>query len=1421
MLTIKSQWLALQDIILDGGAGESLTGSEAQNELVRAEKGILELYDGAIIQNNNNVSGFSPSPGGIQINHEALVYMYPGSHIRNCRGGDGGGVAVVGNPNSAPNHPHLLMYGGIIEDCQAIQGGGVFIKSRGLMLSQALRYSDGTLAPVFQIRGCTASGHGGGIYVDSGILQLPWGTIQGNSAEYGGGMYFEAGQLQVGNLTVTENVAKVYAGGIFSSPQAAIGFGDPNVICSPRVTGNKCGEGYFDDVYLDGSAGDTPTSDDEIATQPMALINALKDNASIGISRWVRPDENQSYRVVVIPGKVTGGERHTITKSDLAKFPSDDPDYVTMIYSNPDDSNDPENGTIVITSAKVVFNNQGHGPTVPDHRLESTGPTARVVSEPDPGLMVAEGYTFGGWYREPTCENAWNFESEVTDFNKNKPQLTLYAKWTPITYHIAYKLAGGQLAAGKTNPATYNVNSEAITLNNPEREGYTFLGWTWTGQDTPQKDAAIPTGSTGDREFTAHWGASVTYKDGVNGTVFTDKKHENLPEGAETPKFNATPERAGYIFNDWSPKVADKVAGNAVYTAQWKPEQYTIKYELHEGKLADGKTNPDTYTIESKPITLNNPAKEGYTFLGWVWEGQDTPQESAGVPAGSTGNRSFTACWKEIPKYAVTYKDGVNGTVFTDERHENLPEGAETPKFNGTPERAGYIFNDWSPEVADKVTGNAVYTAQWELEQYTIKYELHEGKLADGKTNPATYNVNSEAIALNNPAKEGYTFLGWVWEGQDTPQESAGVPAGSTGDRSFTACWEEIPKYAVTYKDGVNGTVFTDKKYENLLEGAETPKFNATPERAGYIFNGWSPEIADKVAGNAVYTAQWKPEQYTIKYELHGGKLADGEENPASYTIESAGITLNNPTREGYTFLGWVWEGQDTPQESAGIPAGSTGDRSFTACWKEIPKYTVIYQDSPDDKTFEDQKIENLPEGSDTPEFAGTPEREGYTFQGWTPDVTEEVTEDTVYTAKWELVTYHITYELGEGTLADGAVNPDSYTIESDPIILRNPTKKGYIFLGWVWKGHLSPQESAGIPAGSTGDRSFTARWEKIPKYTVTYTDGADGKAFEDQKIENLPEGSDTPEFAGAPERESYTFQGWLPEVADHVTGDAVYTAQWKKNESVGPPVPSGPVLAPDNPSPEPEPGPKPESGSGPKPESKPDGEQLPYIPPALESREHFAYIVGFPDGTVRPEAYITRSEAVSIFYRLMTDAFRAENWADSNPFPDVSSSDWYNNAVSTTFRAGLVRGLPDGSFGGNNNISRAELATIAARFLSDENAPDSGLNDLTGHWAKRDVDRAVAAGWIKGFPDGGFHPDDYISRAEVMTLVNRMLGRMPRPDGMLENMTRWTDNPPSAWYYAGVQEATNSHHYVRNGAGITETWTGLTENRDWTKLER
>ena len=229
-------------------------------------------------------------------------------------------------------------------------------------------------------------------------------------------------------------------------------------------------------------------------------------------------------------------------------------------------------------------------------------------------------------------------------------------------------------------------------------------------------------------------------------------------------------------------------------------------------------------------------------------------------------------------------------------------------------------------------------------------------------------------------------------------------------------------------------------------------------------------------------------------------------------------------------------------------------------------------------------------------------------------------------------------------------------------------------------------------------------------------------------------------------------------------------------------------------------------------------------VPTGLNGDEHFAYIVGYPNGNVEPNGNITRAEVATIFFRLLTEEVRTANSTQSNSLSDVTRGQWFNHAVSTLSSMGIVKGHNDGTFAPNAPITRAEFAAIAARFDDKNTDTSSKFTDIASHWAKNEIGIAANKGWINGYPDDTFRPNQYITRAEAMTLVNRVLNRLPENSSdLLDSMIKWPDNSDaSAWYYLAVQEATNSHAYSdKSKDDKYEKWTTIRDARDWTELEK
>ena len=373
--------------------------------------------------------------------------------------------------------------------------------------------------------------------------------------------------------------------------------------------------------------------------------------------------------------------------------------------------------------------------------------------------------------------------------------------------------------------------------------------------------------------------------------------------------------------------------------------------------------------------------------------------------------------------------------------------------------------------------------------------------------------------------------------------------------------------------------------------------------------------------------------------------------------------------------------------------------------------------------------------------------------------------------------------------------------------------------------------------------------------YTVTYTDGVeDETVFADQVYSELSVGISTPPFDGTPSRDGYEFSGWLPEVADTVTGNATYTAVWTKDSGGGGGGTTTRYTL------------HYESNGGTEYDSERytrntevrlekvpvregytftgwyadkdltekistikmtsnktvyAGWEATGVPDWLNGADHFAYIIGDDEGYVRPLANVTRAETAAIFFRLLKEDVREEYLTDRSGFADVEQGAWYNKAVSTMAALGVVKGYTEDTFAPHEAITRAEFAAICARFDTGTSDGESSFTDISGHWAESEIRRAAQLGWIQGDPDGRFRPNAPITRAETMTIINRVLNRLPEEkEDLLAGMKEWPDALPGAWYYLAVQEATNSHAYEGKGE-VYERWTALNVNPDWAQYQR
>ena len=585
----------------------------------------------------------------------------------------------------------------------------------------------------------------------------------------------------------------------------------------------------------------------------------------------------------------------------------------------------------------------------------------------------------------------------------------------------------------------------------------------------------------------------ITLTLNLDGGVLTPPLPENKLKGrfgADVPAA-ANPTKAGYAFSVWNPELPKKFpAEDKTYTAQWAKEaDYTITYHLDGDSY---NSNPASYNEETATITLNPAIKIGYDFVGWYDNAACSGSPVTHIVKGSTGNKEF---W---------------------------------PK--------------------------------WKVRSYTITYNLDGGINNSG--NPDSYTIETETIILNPAVKTGYDFLGWYDNAACSGYPRTHIEKGRTRNKEFWAKWEAIP-YTITYhlnggkNDADNSANYTIETKTILLKDAE---------KEGYTFKGWynnaacsgSPVtcIEKDSTGNKAFWAKWKIVTYSISYNLDGGK--NHADNPANYTVETATILLKDAEKKGYTFEEWCEPFPGGYILWNQIKKGSTGNKTFQANWK-IVTYGITYHlnggendtDNPVNYTIETATIWLKPA-----------EKKGYTFKGWYNNaacsgspVTDIVRGSTGYKefwAKWEAVTYSITYHLNGGSHSG---NPASYNAEMGTITLEDANKANYTFKGWYDNAEFTGSPVTRIVKGSTGNKELWAKWEAI-SYTITYDlDG--GKNHTDNPANYTIE-TETITLKPAVKKE-YIFKGWYDNaeftgspvtcIEKGSTGNKTFWAKWKINE--------------------------------------------------------------------------------------------------------------------------------------------------------------------------------------------------------------------------------------------------------------------------------
>ena len=581
--------------------------------------------------------------------------------------------------------------------------------------------------------------------------------------------------------------------------------------------------------------------------------------------------------------------------------------------------------------------------------------------------------------------------------------VTLYGKWTPIVYPITYDLASGALAEGVTNPAEYTIESENFTLKNPTRRGYNFSGWTGTELTEATTTVTVTTGHYGERSYTATFTPiiyNITY-DLKGGSVATANSATYTVEDAAITLVNPT--RTGYNFKGWTgtdltePTMTVTIPASSIgdreYTATWEPIVYDITYNLAGGAVDPA--NKDKYTIETADFTLTNPTRLGYTFTGW--EGTDLTEKTmtVTVTTGHWGDRSYTATWEPNP-YKVHFD--INGGDGTETMADmNMVYDAAQDLTENAFTRTGYTFKEWN--TAADGTGTTYADKQKVMNLTAVRDEVVT-LYAQWTPNPYQVRFNANQ-GTGTMANQDFVY--------DTEQ--------ALTENAFTRTGYTFKEWAAN-ADG-SGVTYADKQSVK----------NLTAELNGIV---------------DVY-AQWQLIPYTIGYDLAGGTVAT--ENPTEYNIESAAITLVNPTREGYIFAGWTGTDLSTATVDVTIATGSTGDRSYTATWTPIV-YAISYDLAGGNVTTANPTEYTI----ETPTFTlNNPTKAHWIFKGWTGTALDgSAVEVTIakgsmgtrsYTANWERETYTVNITSNLSDMVTASTTSPKY---EDNVVLTINTDADY-----------------------------------------------------------------------------------------------------------------------------------------------------------------------------------------------------------------------------------------------------------------------------------------------------------------------------------------------------------------------------------------
>ena len=874
-------------------------------------------------------------------------------------------------------------------------------------------------------------------------------------------------------------------------------------------------------------------------------------------------------------------------------------------------------------------------------------------------------------------------------------------------------------------------------------------------------------------------------------------------------------------------------------------------YRLWDDSIDHEGNGKKTWTYDGKKYvayqdTVYDAFGSDFTLYGrWIpsidvnfqWIGSVIPEgaelpSTVSLPLSNSGTASFTPAVPSQEGYEFDgwYKDSAC-TERYDENGENLTENTT-------------LYGSWTRIGTKEVTFTVVNggwnaASNWyknttqtnDTKTLTIEVPLRNGK---GTLTP---DLVPHVDNLDMKPAKGYKAPG-TW-GKNAPDTNADAIT-ENGTYAYTYTFPEADTYTITYRwvgtEVPEGVRLPAQQEEKESSDGTNPTFEiatVTSADKKWSFSGWytnealtGTAISDRYAfpadnandtKNLTLYGKWTHDPCTVTFYADYFQPAQGHFNTDDYSISYTVPYGSTLTKE---------------QDTVPTPVTELAHTYYFEGWRDDYKTSLLDTEEEQEDTEEEQE--------DTEEEQENTEGEQENTQDKPAAYSEDSTAGTFYTSKaiqdmpiksdlnfvaqwWPIVTFNANggdWELMEDRPTERYVPVPANSDHIDA--LRPPAREGYTFLGWYDSKENSSEKPIDFKTQTfDGAATVYAHWAKNATVTFKIVNGYwSGNTAEDKTVtvvlhpqangsaSGTLDASHVPTIMIPAAGYENTPGHWdvTPNTEKNgISGNVTYTYIFgKKHHS----------SSDDN-----------SNSSKDKNKDKDNnkdnntGETTPTkVPALLNGSNHFAYVVGYKDGNVRPQGNITRAETAAIFFRLLKEEVRSENLSKHNDFADVTEDSWYNTAVSTMAGMNILKGRTANSFAPQAPITRAEFAAICARFDSGRAEENSGFTDISGHWAEKEIERAATLGWVSGYTDGSFHPDAPITRAEAMTLINRVLCRMPETKAdLLDSMTKWPDNQPGAWYYLAVQEATNSHTYEQKDSKY-ETWTALTAEPDWSK---